>query len=80
MLNRMTLPCLLLALLFGSAANAAENKKDMPKEDVVDVPAIGQGLCVSNVFQTNMVLQRDKPLTIWGWADPGEEETVSFAG
>jgi sialate O-acetylesterase len=52
----------------------------MPKEDVVDVPAIGQGLCVSNAFQTNMVLQRDKPLNIWGWAQPGEAVTVSFAG
>ena len=50
----------------------------MPREDVVDVPAIGEGLCVSNVFQTNMVLQRDKPISIWGWADAGEKVTVSF--
>ena len=27
-----------------------------------------------------MVLQRDKPLNIWGWAAPGEEVTVSFGG
>lgn len=52
----------------------------MPREDVIDVPAIGDGLCVSNLFQTNMVLQRDKPIHIWGWAEPGEEVTVSFAG
>lgn len=26
------------------------------------------------------ILQRDKPLTIWGWADNGEKVTVSFAG
>ncbi|QDU75823.1 hypothetical protein Pan97_28650 [Bremerella volcania] len=51
----------------------------MPREDVIDVPAIGDGLCVSNLFQTNMVLQRDKPIHIWGWAKPGEEVTVSFA-
>jgi sialate O-acetylesterase len=25
-----------------------------------------------------MVLQRDKPLPIWGWADPGEEVTVTL--
>ena len=37
----------------------------MPREDVVDVPAISEGLCVSNVFQTNMVLQRDKPIHVW---------------
>nr|WP_324258597.1 sialate O-acetylesterase [Cellvibrio fontiphilus] len=26
------------------------------------------------------VLQRDKPITIWGWADEGEQVSVSFAG
>ncbi|HEY8942146.1 MAG TPA: sialate O-acetylesterase, partial [Cellvibrio sp.] len=26
------------------------------------------------------ILQRDKPLTIWGWADDGEKVTVNFAG
>ena len=50
----------------------------MPREDVVDVPAIGKGLCVSNLFQSNMVLQRDKPIAVWGWAGPGEEITVRF--
>jgi sialate O-acetylesterase len=54
--------------------------QQMPREDVIDVPAIGEGLCVSNVFQTNMVLQRDKPVPVWGWASPGEKITVSFAG
>ncbi len=52
----------------------------MPREDVVDVSAIGEGLCVSNLFQANMVLQRDKPIHVWGWAAPGEEVTVAFAG
>src|SRR5579871_1807647 len=26
----------------------------------------------------HMVLQRDLPLPIWGWADPGEEVNVTF--
>src|SRR6478752_1039437 len=26
----------------------------------------------------NMVLQRNKPLTIWGWADPNEKISVQF--
>lgn len=52
----------------------------MPRENVVEVPAIGDGLCVSNAFQANMVLQRDKAMTIWGWAAPGEKVTVSFGG
>ena len=33
-----------------------------------------------NVIGDNMVLQRDLPVPIWGWADPGEQVTVSFAG
>lgn len=28
----------------------------------------------------HMVLQRNKPITIWGWADAGEKVTVNFAG
>lgn len=28
----------------------------------------------------HMVLQREKPVAIWGWADAGEVVTVSFAG
>ena len=51
----------------------------MPREDVIEFPSIGEGLCVHNLFQTNMVLQRDKPISIWGWADAGEKVTVSFA-
>lgn len=29
-------------------------------------------------FSDHAVLQRDKPLPVWGWADPGEEVTVSL--
>jgi sialate O-acetylesterase len=32
------------------------------------------------LFQSNMVLQREKPIRIWGWAAPSERITVSFAG
>lgn len=70
----------ILLILLPVLASTAADKKEMPREDVVEAPAIGTGLCVSNAFQTNMVLQRDKALVIWGWADPGEEVTVSFAG
>ena len=59
-------------------AKAQQRAAKMPRENVVDVPAIGEGLCVSNVFQSNMVLQRDKPIAIWGWATPGETVTVSI--
>jgi len=29
---------------------------------------------------SGMVLQRNRPITIWGWAEPGEQVTVSFQG
>lgn len=32
------------------------------------------------VFGPNMVLQRDRPVPVWGWAKPGEAITLSFAG
>ena len=32
------------------------------------------------IFSDNMVLQRDLPLTFWGWADEGEMVTVEFQG
>jgi sialate O-acetylesterase len=46
-------------------------------------------LSISNAFadvnlprllSDGAILQRDKPLTIWGWAAEGEKVTVSFAG
>lgn len=37
-------------------------------------------LNLSRIFSDNMVLQRDIPVKIWGWADPGQEVEVSFAG
>lgn len=59
---------------------APASAQGMPQQDVVVVPAIGEGLCVHNLFQSNMVLQRDRPIAIWGWAKPGEAVTVSFDG
>jgi len=30
------------------------------------------------IFSSNMVIQRDKPITIWGWGEPGGTVTVQF--
>ncbi|RWU04831.1 sialate O-acetylesterase [Pedobacter chitinilyticus] len=32
------------------------------------------------IFGSNMVLQRDEPIRIWGWANVGEKITVNFKG
>ncbi|WP_422317717.1 sialate O-acetylesterase [Prosthecobacter sp.] len=32
------------------------------------------------IFKDHMVLQRDQPIPVWGWAEAGQEVNVSFAG
>lgn len=55
----------------------------------ISLIALGLAVCIRpaaadvrlpNVIDSNMVLQRDAPLPIWGWADPGEKVTVSISG
>ena len=36
-------------------------------------------LRIAGVFTDHAVLQRDRPVQIWGWADPNEKVTVNFA-
>lgn len=43
-------------------------------------PAALAELTVSNLFGDGMVLQRDKPVKVWGWAVPNELVRVEFAG
>jgi len=68
----------LTASIITPQAQAAEKLEE--GKDRIDTPAIGSGLCVHNLFQSNMVIQRDKPIRVWGWAKPGEKVTVSFGG
>jgi sialate O-acetylesterase len=35
---------------------------------------------MARLFSDNMVLQCDKEIKVWGWADPNENVTVEFAG
>lgn len=35
---------------------------------------------IPSIFSDHMVLQRDRPLTVWGWAVPRDLVTVEFAG
>jgi len=44
----------------------------------VETPAAG--LRFSKLFSDHAVLQRDIPVPVWGWAEPGEKVTVAFAG
>ena len=42
--------------------------------------AVHAEVSVSRIFGSNMVLQRDMPVPVWGRGEPGEEVRVSFAG
>ena len=35
-------------------------------------------ITLPRIFGDNMVLQRNKPISIWGWASPGEKLTIQF--
>jgi len=72
----ISLIALLSAVLTLSSAMAQQE----PGKDLTAVPAIAEGLSLHNLFQSNMALQREKPITIWGWAEPGEDVSVSFGG
>ena len=34
----------------------------------------------SAIFSDHVVVQREKPVPVWGWAEPGENITVQFGG
>lgn len=47
---------------------------------LVFCPMLRAEVRLPGIFTGNMVIQRDKPIQIWGWADPGEKVKVSFNG
>ena len=71
---------LFLFLLAFFAFFVGGQSKPEAGQDWVEFPAVSESLCVNNLFQSNMVIQRDKPVRVWGWASPGEKVTVSFGG
>jgi sialate O-acetylesterase len=42
-------------------------------------PSAWADVRLPHVFSSHMVLQRERPITIWGWADRGENVTVQLA-
>jgi len=73
-----------LALIVGIAAcgvtTFAEETpvKPVRGEDLIVTPAKAPGLIVHNLFQSDMVLQRSKPIRVWGWSDAGDAVTVTI--
>ncbi len=68
----------LLVMILAGGGSLVAGKALPVGKDVIYVPAISKGLCVDNLFQSNMVLQRGRPINIWGWATPGQTITVTF--
>jgi sialate O-acetylesterase len=46
----------------------------------IGAPAVSADIRLPQVFGDHMVLQRDQPIVVWGWADAGERVTVTLAG
>ena len=72
------LTAFVLLILSQAFVIAAAPVKLVRGEDYIIVPATNEGLCFHNLFQSSMVIQRDKPIEIWGWATPGEEVKVKL--
>lgn len=79
-IQRLTAITIYLLALIAGQVFAQDDPELTRGEDFVETPAMGDGLCLSNLFQSNMVLQRDKSVAVWGWATPGETVSISFAG
>lgn len=47
---------------------------------VIGAGASAHALTLPEIFSRQMVLQRDRPVPVWGTAEPGAEVTVSFGG
>ncbi|HEX5789655.1 MAG TPA: sialate O-acetylesterase [Luteolibacter sp.] len=76
MKNPIASGLILLATLITSFAQP----KPVRGEELILTPAVGKGLYLHNLFQSNMILQRQKPIRIWGWSDAGDAVKVSFGG
>src|ERR1700733_5354737 len=47
---------------------------------LLSIATVHAAITLPEIFTDNMVLQRDKPLKVWGDAGKGETVTVSFNG
>ncbi|MBI3720867.1 MAG: sialate O-acetylesterase [Sphingobacteriales bacterium] len=45
---------------------------------ILFVSCVNAALKLPSILNNNMVLQRDKPIHIWGWANAGQKVTVNF--
>ena len=76
--------CLLIFGLMPASAEDGSVVQPPKLRDTADSTTAGinapdaRRLKVHGIFRSNMVLQRDKPITIWGWASNGTQVKVSL--
>lgn len=70
----------LVATLVLSGPLLAEEPTPVRGESLILRPEMADGLFLHNYFQSGMMLQRDKPIKVWGWASPGADVEVSLGG
>ena len=49
-----------------------------PIQSPAEEPPPAGALKLHAIFASNMVLQRDKPIKVWGWARPGQAVSVQL--
>jgi sialate O-acetylesterase len=71
--------CLLL-LVANAAAVPFNPLSEASRTPPADGRAVSTGFRISNVFGTHMVLQRDRPTVLWGFAEPNTQVFASVTG
>lgn len=73
MKNRQTNTAVLIvvtvATLLSTVAVRADKPTDIPKQNIE----------LGAPFRDNAILQREMPVPVWGWTQPGKRVTVQFA-
>ncbi len=77
--------CTLMLVACGTARASGQQVSVTPGNAprVEALSASASGFSVSRAFSSDMVIQRDEPIRVWGWADAsrnGETVTATFAG
>src|SRR4051812_8236499 len=70
--------CAMLAFMLAGCHKDAPNF-NIPGEKPTDGAVTSERLTVSSMLQNNMVIQRNKPLQIWGGTKAGSEVTITLS-